>query len=208
VESLVAQGYAPFEAEAEAVRRYGPAPELARAHIRIAPRDLVRPLVGLSAIGLIAVGVSGVVAEIMGHLWGAVFVSGDLTGTTYTSSRCDDFTHMFPGRSCLEAAAMDHWGEVVQFRVLAGIVGLIALLAYRQLRGTGTPLPRGIVSGVALAAFGFACALLSWLSIVPAVDHGSGLGTPLSGVVVSLVMVVLCAWRLRSDLAGRAAPTR
>jgi hypothetical protein len=204
--SLMAQGYPPEAAEAEAVRRYGPVPDVARAHLRIAPMDLVRPLVGLGAAGLIAVGVSGLLAEVMGHLWGARFVGGDLSGTTYTASRCSDFARMYPGRACLEAAAMDHWGEVVQYRVLAGIMGLIALLAYRQLRGSGTPLPRGIVSGVALAAFGLACVLTSWLSIVPAVDHGSGLGAPLSAAVVSLVMVLLCAWRLRSDLYARSRP--
>jgi hypothetical protein len=202
-ESLVAEGFEPTEAEAEAVRRYGPVPDVARANLRVAPIDLARPLVGLSALGLIAVGVSGLVAEVMGRLWGPMFVAGDLTGTTYTSDRCVDFTHMFPGRTCLEAAAMDHWGEVVQFRVLAGIFGLVALLAYRQFRASAMPLPAGIVSGVALAAFGLACLLLAWLSIVPAIDHGSGLGTPLSGVLVSFVMVVACAWRLRSDLAGR-----
>jgi hypothetical protein len=201
-ESLVAQGFDPIEAEREAVRRYGPVPDVARALRRLAPEDLVRPLVGLTAVGLIAIGVSGVIADVMGRLWGPMFVSGDLTGTTYTPERCTDFVRLYPGHECLQAAALDHWGETVQYRVVVGLLGLIALLVYRFLR-RGTPLPGGIIPGVALTLFGFAAALLGAVSLQAALDNGRGLGAPLSAAIVSLVMVALCAWRLWSGVNGR-----
>ena len=47
-------------------------------------------LARLAAVGLVAIGVSAILALAMGAAWGAPFVAGDLPGVTYTAERCQD----------------------------------------------------------------------------------------------------------------------
>ena len=91
---LRGQGLDPEDAEREAVRRFGPVgtvtpvlrPAL-RDVARLPLRAFVRPLVGLAAVGAIAVGVSGAISELFGRIWGAGFVAGDLPGVAYTAAQ-------------------------------------------------------------------------------------------------------------------------
>jgi hypothetical protein len=110
-EGLQGDGLSRSDAEQEAVRRFGEPAEVAASHRRIRLQDLPRPMIGLSGIGLVAIGVSGLFAEVMGRLWGAAFVAGDPPGSTYTPARCADFQEYLPGHDCLSAAALHHWGR-------------------------------------------------------------------------------------------------
>jgi hypothetical protein len=84
--------------------------------------ELALGAVLLGGVGLTAIGVSGLLAEGMGALVGERFVSGDPPGVSYTPDRCADFFEYAPqARTCEEAATIHHFGEVVTYRVAAGI---------------------------------------------------------------------------------------
>jgi hypothetical protein len=108
------------------------------------------------------------VAEVLGRLFGAGFVAGDLPGMTYTPKRCAEFLEYFPDAgSCAKAAALHHWGEVVEYRVAAGVLGLLVLGAFLLWRLRARPpeylgvLPDGFPATVATSLYGVAAAGLA-----------------------------------------------
>jgi hypothetical protein len=201
---LTAAGMDEREAQREAVARFGDARSVARRFSRrLAPvppmaviGELLRTATVLGAVALVAMGVSGVIAELLGRLFGAAFVAGDLPGTTYTPDRCADFLEYFPrAGNCERAAALHHWGEVVQYRAAAGVLGLLVLAGYalwrrrrREPRYLGV-LPDGFSATVATSLYGLAAAALLLLTLNAAVGgHDSGSGQWLSAGVVALAM--------------------
>src|SRR5436190_18302635 len=91
--------------------------------------SLALGLVRLVGIGLVAIGVSGVLALAAGLAFGKDFVSGDPPTITYTTERCADFFEYEPGaQDCKEAATRHHFREVGGYRVDAGILGLLLLM--------------------------------------------------------------------------------
>jgi hypothetical protein len=207
---LQGQGLDPEEAEREAVRRFGPVgtvtpalrPPLS-ALGRLPLRAFVRPAVGLAAIGAIAVGLSGVVSELFGRVWGAGFVAGDLPGIAYTTARCAVLQAAYPGLDCSQAAAEHHWGEVVEYRVLAGILGLVLLIVWRLLPREA-PLPAGFVPALGAAAFLLGAGATGLQAANAAVQGWQGTGAWLSAVVVALPLAVVFAV---VALRGLTAPT-
>jgi hypothetical protein len=104
------------------------------------------------------------VAEVLGRLFGAGFVAGDLPGMTYTPERCAESLEYFPDAgSCAKAAALHHWGEVVEYRVAAGVLGLLVLGAFLLWRLRARPpeylgvLPDGFPATVATSLYGVGC---------------------------------------------------
>jgi hypothetical protein len=182
-----------------------------RTEVSPAPllRQLLLTAVLLGGIGLTAIGVSGLLAEAMGALFGKSFVSGDSAGVTYTPERCAEFLEYAPGaRSCEEAATTHHFGEVVDYRVAAGVLGLLALgvwwLLRRWRRDPPGLLPDGLVAGVGAAMFGAAAAVLLLESAgLLAFGGGTGAGQYLSGGLVSLVMAAAFAVSLYRTLLRR-----
>src|SRR5947207_3205365 len=86
---------------------------------------------GSAAVGLIAVGVSGLLAAVFGAALGRDFVAGDRPGVTSTSARCADLREYAPGaNTCRDAATIHHYGEIVDYRIAAGLLGLGLLCAY------------------------------------------------------------------------------
>jgi hypothetical protein len=147
---------------------------------------LVRALAGLGAVGLIAIGVSGLIAEAFGRLFGYGFVAGDLPGVTYTPQRCAEYLEYFPKlRSCSEAATLHHFGEIVEYRVAAGVLGLLLLSVYlllrRRDRDAQFALPNGFSATIGTALFGFAAGVLL-LKSLNAVVIGARTGTAAPGV--------------------------
>ncbi|MEA5454903.1 permease prefix domain 1-containing protein [Sinomonas sp. JGH33] len=194
---LRAQGLSPEDAELEAVRRFGPVPTVARALRpplsalgRLPLRAFLRPAVGLAAVGAIAVGLSGAISELFGRLWGAGFVSGDLPGVAYTAARCAVLQAPYPGLDCAQAAAEHHWGEVVEYRVALGALGLVLLLVWRLLPRE-VPLPGGFVPALAAAAFLLGAAAAGFQALNAAVQGWQGTGAWLSAVVVALPLAVV-----------------
>lgn len=194
---LRSQGLAAEDAEREAVRRFGPVsvvtpalrPPL-RSVGRLPLRAFVRPGVGLAAVGAIAVGLSGILSELFGRLWGAGFVSGDLPGVAYTAARCAVLQSPYPGLDCAQAAAAHHWGEVVEYRVLLGAIGLMLLVLWRILPRR-VPLPAGLTPSLAAAAFLFASAATGLAAGIAAVQGGHGVGAWLSATSVALPLGIV-----------------
>ncbi|HEY7222096.1 MAG TPA: hypothetical protein VH561_00510 [Micromonosporaceae bacterium] len=215
-----AAGHGDEEAQRMAVAEFGDparfAEGIARAHDGLG--SLLRPLFTgawlLAGIGLVAVGVSGLVAELFGHLGGAHFVAGDLPGVTYTPQRCADYFEYFPNAaSCAEAAELHHWGEVVDNRVAAGVLGLLALGVYALVRRVG-PLTGarwrpagGPFALVTVTLFGLAAVLLTVPDALRwAMHDSSGVGANLSGGIVAALVsagVGLVALRRRARQHAR-----
>src|SRR4051812_29866084 len=102
-------------------------------------RELLRQLFGravvLGAIGLVAVGFSGVVAAAAGSAMGASWVAGDPPSVHYSAARCADFREYAPhAATCEQAATVHHLQEVVDYRIAAGLVGAAVLAACAYVR--------------------------------------------------------------------------
>ena len=214
-EQLASAGLSRDAAEAEAVRRFGPAAALAR---QARPSrsalfaDLIRAAWLVTGIGLVAIGVSGLLAWLIDRTAGTTFLAGDAFGVAYTPARCAEYLEYVPGAaSCEAAAAAHHSGEIVFYRLAAGVLGLAVLATYAlvagRLRRRGGVLPHGVTAIVAAALFGVVGLLLSldalgtWLGESAHHEAAAGVGGSLSaGLVALLVGVVagvlaITAWR-------------
>lgn len=185
-DELERQGLPRSEAEREAVRRFGASAPIARADARRSFAallvDTTKAVTLLGGIGLVAVGLSGLVAGAMTALFGKQFVGGGLAGSVFGSA---------------PAPMAEDAGDAVSLRVLAGVVGavvLAALWAARRVRPDSMRLrvlPAAYVDLVALVAFASATVLLAAASIDQVVHHaGHGAGFFLSGALVSLAGAV------------------
>jgi hypothetical protein len=190
---LESAGMSRAEAEAEAVRRFGPVRPIAQAATRRSLGALVvetlRAAVFLGACGLIAVGVSGLVALVMNMWAGRSFVGGQT---------------IFPGHGASVTEVAD---DAVVLRVLAGLVGLFVLLGYlawRRYARTEALLPAGLVDALGAAAFAAGTVGLSIAAVDQAVQTGTpGVGFALSGAVVALpATVYFCVRAARALLAS------
>jgi hypothetical protein len=202
---LVAAGASETDAQRQAIARFGDPGTLARRFsTRLAPvpptavaAELARVTVLLGAVGLVAIGASGALAELLGRVFGPAFVAGDLPGVTYTAQRCAEFLEYFPNAGgCTQAAALHHWGEVVEYRVAAGVLGLFVLGGFtlwrRRRRGQEPPflgiLPDGFSATVATSLYGVAAAVLALQSLGGFLAGGEGTGQWLSAAIVAAAM--------------------
>lgn len=183
---LEAAGDSREDAEREAVRRFGPVAPIAQATMRRSARALVsETLIAalfLGGCGLVAVGVSGLVALVMNLLFGRSFVGG---ASVFGFSG---------GASVAETA-----DDAVVLRVLAGLVGALVLLGYLAVRRRANSfrvLPAGLVDALGAAAFAAGTAVLAVVSADQAVQAGTpGVGFALSGALVALPATVLFCLR-------------
>jgi len=154
------------------------------------------------------------VAELLGRLFGAGFVAGDLPGVTYTAQRCAEYLEYFPDAgSCAQAAALHHWGEVVEYRVAVGVLGLLVLggfLLWRRRPDQQDPrylgvLPDGFSATVATSLYGVAAAALALLSLDWfLVADGDGTGQWLSAAIVAAAMAAVYGVSLYRTVLTRA----
>jgi hypothetical protein len=206
-------GTDPEPAARRAVDRFGPPERFARellaaagvAGLRPAARRLVSAGWLLGGLGMVAIGVSGVLAEFVGRIWGADVIAGDPVGMTYSPGRCAELAEYFPhAASCRDASVLHHWGEVVEYRVAAGVLGLLALAGYRFARRRGylARPPMGLVAALGVAAFG----LVGAVSLGLGADHlrlgirpgtGTDLVTGIASVAAAAVLLAPLARALR-----------
>ena len=189
-----AEGMSRQEAEIEAVRRFGPVTPIVRATMRRSLAALVfetlRAALFLAGCGLVAVGISGLVAFAMNLWFGRSFVGGvSVFG--------------FGGASVNETA-----DDAVVLRVIAGVIGLLMLLGYLALRRRASSPPllsAGLVDALGAAAFAAGTAALAIASADQAAQNGtSGVGFPLSGALVALpATVYFCVRAARALLPSR-----
>jgi hypothetical protein len=191
---LQAAGMSRPEAEREAVRRFGPVTPIVRATARRSlaalTMETLRAALFLGGCGLVAIGISGLVALAMNLWFGRSFVGG--------------FSALGFGGAPVNEAADD----AVSLRVLAGVVGLLALVGNLVLRRrTSAPslLPPGLVDALGAAAFAAGTLALGIASVDQVVQHGSnGVGFPLSGALVALPATgYFCIRAVRALLPAR-----
>lgn len=225
VESGVAEGLSTAEAEQWALDRFGSPATVARRFTRRPGRllpvpvlsQLVLALALLAGVGLVGVGVSGALAGGMGAAFGNDFVSGDVAGVTYTPARCADYLEYHPeAGTCARAATAHHFDEVVEYRLAAGILGLLVLgglcLVRRSPRlarvvpmGEGVGLlPDGFVATTGAAVFGCAAGVLIVSGLAQVGGGSGGAGDYLSGGIVAAVIAAAFAVDLFRALARRA----
>jgi len=173
-------------------------------------RRFLPDAVALVAIGLLAVGVSGVLAAAADAAFGDRFVAGDLPGITYTTARCAELREYAPtATSCAAAAAAHHTTEVIWYRIAAGVAG-VGLLAvwWWQWRRRG-PYPRsGLLAVVGAATFGLGAAAFGGLALDALIqDPGrAGAGQWLTAALVAGIVALVFGVRFVADLPAWPKP--
>jgi HAAS len=215
-QALIDEGMAADEAEATALRQFGTPAVVARGFRREAPlvslpllESLGTTLLGLVAVGFIAIGLSGLLAWGIGTAAGKSFIAGDLPGVTYTAERCNDFFGFHPeATDCATAATAHHYDEVVFQRIDVGVLGLMALVAYFAARRLRRPrrMPAAFAPTIGAALFGLTGCGFTLMAVGQTVTGGSdGAGGFLSAGLVSLVIAAAFSLRLLPLLAPEVA---
>jgi hypothetical protein len=183
---------------AEARRQTLPLPAVAR---QVAASGLL-----LGAVGGLAVGVSGIVTAILGAIGGSTFIVRISHSTRLAPSDCARWLANDPGaRSCYQAALSDWAGEVVGFRLVAGVLGAVALAAYfaARRRYARELLPRAVVDTIALTVFGASGVWMLGLGVDWLVVGGNGAGQWLGAAPVALALAGFYGLRLLGDVRRR-----
>jgi hypothetical protein len=207
----LAAGLSDPEAQAEAVRRIGPPGAVTGHNAQFAQPSaallrravLAGTLIG--GVGLVALGLAGAISWVLASLAGGTFVTAPFPPGSYTQADCARWLAGDAAtRSCVTAMTADHIGDIVMWGVAAGVLGLLALLAFGVLQwrwrdhGTLTVLPAGSteVVGLILAALVLVAALGIGLNSVT-VTHGIGAGQPFSLAAAAAAAAAFFAVRLR-----------
>jgi hypothetical protein len=206
-DAAMARGVPRLAAEADAVARFGPAHDVAAAdHRRLPARHVVEQLARhallLFGVGAVAVGLSGAVAAIIRLIGGSRAVIDVAPGRVLSAGDCARWLGADAGAHSCAAAAVGDWAdEVVYYRLALGVLGLLALLAYRWVR-------RGVRSSaklltvrdtVGVTSFAAAAALTFGLG-VDALVVGGGSGQWFSATPIALALAVAFAVLLLRDL--------
>jgi hypothetical protein len=216
----LAGGLTEREAQEHAVSSFGSVRAVVRAHdarLRRLPtvavlRDVIMAAWRLGAVGLVAVGASGVIAWVMNAAFGRPFVGGAPGAVRYPAANCQHWLALWPhAQSCAQAAMLENSSDAVTLRLAAGVLGLAALAAYHLARRSHDLLPESFTPTVAMTLFGVAGLVLAGLSVDSTVlGLRSGLGTAagagfyLSGAIVALVMALRYARDLHRSILQQA----
>ena len=188
-EARIAEGANPEQAARTAIAAFG-GPAVVVNALRSPGRRLVSTAWLFAGLGLVAIGLSGLLAAAFGAVRGWEFVAGDPAGLSYSAERCAQYLRGVPGAgSCRAAALVDHYSEVVDQRIVGGVLGLLVLLAYVLWRRRGgVPVSRLLLGGIGVASFGLAAlAQLASASTAWSLDQGR-VGALLAGGIVSLLL--------------------
>ncbi|MDQ2747943.1 MAG: hypothetical protein M3Y44_00160 [Actinomycetota bacterium] len=210
-ERATAAGMTAWQAEAQAVARFGPVRDVivpTRARLALPIHELARRVLTtallLGGIGAVAVGVSGLISAVIRLVGGARALVDVPAGQALSASACSRWLAGDPGaHSCREAALSDWAAETVGYRIALGVLGLLVLLAIRTLRRRGSSpnrwatLPPVVSDTIAVTAFGAAgCGTLG-LGVDAVVGaSGRGSGQWFSAAAVALVAAAVYAARL------------
>ena len=204
------------EAQEAAISSFGSVRAVVRAHdarLRRFPAlavlgDLVMSAWMLAGIGLLAIGLSGLVAQAMNAAFGPRFVGAIPGAARLTAATCRSWLADNPGaHNCAQAAILETSGDAVRLRLLAGIAGLVLLVACHLARRywSAAMLPDGFVPTVAVSLFGLAGLGLAWLAANQGVmGVSAGPGFYLSGAIVSLAVAAVYVPALRRTLLQHA----
>lgn len=217
-----AAGLSPAQAELDAVHRIGPVADLVAAEKRrqatpvaVVARAFFTTGLLLGGVGAVAVGISGILAAIVQLIWGTRTLVDVAPGQTLSASDCSRWLAASPSApSCRDAAVADWVSEVIGYRIILGLLGVVALTAYILLRRYWTrrnawaSLPPAVSDTIAVILFSLATAVTLAFGIdAIAVNAGNGSGRALSATPVALVAAAIFAVRLIRDLRATPATT-
>jgi hypothetical protein len=211
VERRIAAGGSPQEAAAQALEAFGSVREVStrfnRAHRPAAVRALAPGLLlqtwRLTAVGLLAIGISGVIAWLTAMVAGTSAVFADAPGTHYGAGACAHYLAVQPtAKSCAAAALLEGRDDALIQRWAAGVLGLVLLAAsfwWQRGRAAGRqPLDLRIPAAlIGVTAFGAAGIGLTGYGIDRAVIN-TGSGQWISAGSVALAVAVgylIVLWR-------------
>jgi hypothetical protein len=217
----LAAGLTQAEAQEQAVSSFGSVRAVVRAHdrrLRRLPsravlRDVVMAAWRLGAIGLVAVGASGLIAWLMNAAFGRPFVGGTPGAIRYSAADCRHWLTLWPhAHSCAQAAMLENSSDAVSLRLAAGVLGLAALAAYHLARRQSRDLlPESFTPTVAMTLFGAAGLGLAGLAADNTVlgmrsglGPAAGAGFYLSGAIVALVLALRYARDLHRSILLQA----
>jgi hypothetical protein len=216
-----ARGLGRHEAERQAVARFGPVRSVAAGEARrhlvgfpVLIRQTVASGLLLGAIGGMAVGISGILAAVMAALGGSTFIVDISSATRLAPSDCARWLSQDPSaHSCYQAALSDWTAEVIGYRLVVGMLGLMAMAAYVLARRHWTrhrrfaTLPAPVSDTVALVLFGLSGLWALGLGIDWVAQGQNGAGQWLAAAPVALAVAGYFGFRLLGDLrtAGTAA---
>jgi hypothetical protein len=215
VDAGLAAGLTQREAEVTAVQRLGPPRLLVegeqrrlRPSLGVLARQFATTGLLLGGIGGVAIGVSGVLAWLVRLAAGARVLVDVEPGRVLSAADCARWLAADPGaHSCRDAAVADWVYEVVGYRLILGVLGMVALAVFVLLRhrwvrqDRWSLLPPEVSDTVAAVSFGLAGAWTLGLGInalVIASGHGSGQW--FSAAAVALLVAAYFAVRLLRDL--------
>jgi hypothetical protein len=214
-----AGGLSADEAERQAVARFGPVRSVATAEARrhavpfpVLVRQTVASGLLLGAVGGIAVGISGILAAVMGALGGSTFIVDISAATRLAPSDCARWLAQDPSaHSCYQAALSDWTAEVIGYRLVVGVLGLLSLGAYFLMRRHWsrrrrfTTLPAPVSDTVAVILFGLSGLWALGLGIDWVAQGHNGAGQWLAAAPIALAVAGYFGFRLLGDL--RTAPS-
>jgi hypothetical protein len=218
-EAAMAEGLSAEEAEALAVSRFGPARELAAAEdarmatpLPVVARQVATTALFLAGVAGIAIGVSGALAALIRAVAGTRVLVDVAPGQALSAGDCARWLAADPGaHTCRNAAVADWAAETEIYRLAAGVLGLLCVLAYVGLRrraagsGRWPVLPATVTNTIALTAFGAAGLWTLGLGLdAITVSSGHGSGQWLSAAPVALVAAAVFGLRLLGNLRSGA----
>jgi hypothetical protein len=221
-DEAVAHGVEREDAARAAIARFGQAERVAQVWSAGAPPKPIPPLstmlrrattqlAPLLGIGLVAIGISGLVARAMTSLWGLRFMFADPPGTTYPASSCRYWMSLHPrAATCTSAYLSESLTDGLNARYAAGLLGLVvlAVIAVRR-RLRRAPLISLPMPSTALIAVAVFCAAAVALAALAAdairVSHGNGAGQWLSAAVVAVLVAVSYGLAYLRSIRGRTA---
>jgi hypothetical protein len=211
----IASGLTPDQAEVAAVARFGSASVVADAERnswRPSYSLLVQQFLGsaflLGGIAALAVGVSGIGALVVHLVAGSRYLVDSPRQADLTASACARWLQT-PGvgpaaPGCSTAATHDWTSEVIGYRLAAGLLGLLLVIAFvvlRRQRHSVPVLPRLVSDTIAAGAFTVAGVWLLAAGVdAIVVSQGFGSGQWLSAAPVALVAGGVFGLRLVHDL--------
>lgn len=189
----------------QAIAAFGPpetvAAELNRAHRPRAVRMLIAGLAGqaahLVAVGLLAIGASGIVAWLLTELLGSRTVFADAPGTSYGAAACAHYLAVHPSaRTCAQAALAEGRDDSLFQRAAAGVLGVLLIAGLWWWRRRASRRPLGEPPALSLAAalvgvamFGAVGVVLTGYGVDRAVVN-TGSGQWLSAGAVAIIVAL------------------
>jgi hypothetical protein len=178
--------------------------------LRVVVRQVATTAVLLSGIAGVAIGLSGALAALIRAVAGTRGLVDVAPGQALSAGDCARWLAADPGAgSCRNAAVADWAAETVVYRIAAGVLGLLCVLAYTRLRRrtVGSDqwpvLPATVTNTIALTAFGSAGVWTLALGVdAIAVSSGQGSGQWLSAAPVALLAAAVFGLRLLGNLRG------